>query len=138
MKTLIVDDDATSRDMLTQILKPFGPVDVAPDGVAALDAVHTAHDADDPYHLICLDIMMPVLDGQHTLREIRNLEKNRGIQDRDGCRVIMTTSLDDKRNILDAFNSRCEAYLIKPIQHSALFRQLMNLELITHEYPNRR
>ena len=63
MKTLIVEDDFTSRLLLQELLRRFGPCHVAVNGVEAVDAVTAALTANAPYDLICLDIMMPVMGG---------------------------------------------------------------------------
>jgi two-component system, chemotaxis family, chemotaxis protein CheY len=120
MKSLVVEDDVTSRMLLVQILKPYGPVEAASNGLFALEAVRKACGAGAPFALICLDIMMPELDGQAALRKIRAIEASFGIEGLDGARVIMTTALDDKENILQAFNAQCEGYLVKPISPSDL------------------
>ena len=79
MKTLIVDDDFTNRLLLQEILKVHGPVHVAVNGKEAVEAVAAARDnKEDPYDLICLDIMMPEMDGQEDLKIIRADEDRAG------------------------------------------------------------
>ena len=65
MKTLIVEDDFTSRLYLQELLKGYGPTHIAVNGKEAIEATHLALEAGEPYNLICLDIMMPEMDGQH-------------------------------------------------------------------------
>ena len=69
MKTLIVEDDFTSRLLMQELLKGFGMVNVAVDGQEGVEAVRLALKNGEPYNLVCLDIMMPELDGQQTLRD---------------------------------------------------------------------
>ena len=64
MKTLIVEDDFTSRLLLQEILKRFGEIHIAVNGKEAVAAVRSAMDAGVPYDLICLDMMMPEMDGR--------------------------------------------------------------------------
>jgi len=71
MKTLVVEDDFTSRLLLQTILKAYGECHVAADGTEALAAFLEAERTEQPYQLICLDIMMPDLDGKEVLRSIR-------------------------------------------------------------------
>ncbi len=80
MKTLIVEDDFTSRVLLQEVLKRDGTVHIAVNGKEAVDAVRAAMDAGEPYDLICLDIMMPEMDGYEALKEIRAIEESRGIR----------------------------------------------------------
>ena len=75
MKTLIVDDDFTNRLLLQELLRPHGQSHVAVNGREAVDAVGVALEAKEPYDLICLDIMMPEMDGQEALGKIRALEE---------------------------------------------------------------
>lgn len=130
MKTLIVEDDFTSRLLMQEILKDHGPAHVAINGEEAVTAVQQALDAGEHYDLICLDIMMPEMDGQEALRRIRELEEARGIISTAGAKIIMTTSLNDMKNVGDAYNSLCDAYLVKPIQKGQLLDQLRELTVI--------
>jgi len=129
MKILIVEDDFTSRKLLHKLLLPFGDADLAVNGREALNAFRVALEEGAPYALVCLDIMLPELDGQAVLKELRALEAQRGLTGLDGCKVIMTTALNDGKNIMQAFKSQCEGYLIKPIDRQKLLDQLQELGL---------
>jgi len=130
MKTLIVEDDFTSRLVLQEILKQYGPTHVALNGKEAVTAVHTAIDSGEPYDLICLDIMMPEMDGQAALNEIRRVEEAGGIASIDGAKVIMTTALDDSKNILASFKGQCDVYLTKPVDKAKLLGYIKKFGLI--------
>ena len=131
MKTLIVEDDFTSRLLLQELLKGYGPTHIAVNGKEAVEAARTALDAGDPYELICLDIMMPEMDGQQALLEIRGLEEARGINSSKGAKIMMTTALNDLKNVSAAYASLCDAYLTKPIQKAKLIGELRNLKVIS-------
>ena len=94
MKFLIAEDDFTSSLLLQGLLKPYGTSDIAANGKEAVEAVRAALKARKYYDLICLDIMMPEMDGQTALKEIRDLEVASGILITDCAKVIMTTALD--------------------------------------------
>jgi two-component system chemotaxis response regulator CheY len=130
MKCLIVEDDPVSRLMLQRVLSRFGESRDVSDGSQALAAFQSALADEAPYDLICLDIMMPGIDGHEVLREIRKLEDERGIDIGDGARIIMTTALDDKGNVLGAFGASCDAYLIKPIDTTKLVQHLKTFGLL--------
>ena len=102
----------------------------AMDGKEAVEAVRAALEADEPYNLITMDIMMPEMDGQVALKEIRLLEEARGIASIYGVKVIMTTTMDDTRNILGAFKSLCDAYVIKPVNKEKLLGYVKAFGLI--------
>jgi len=130
MKTLIVEDDFTSRLFLLELLKSFGPSHLAVNGREAVDALSLALEAGEPYDLICLDIMMPEMDGQEALRQIRAQEESRGILSSQGVKIVMTTALGDLKNVGAAYHSLCDAYLTKPVQKTKLMDKLRELKLI--------
>lgn len=130
MKTLIVEDDFTSRVLLQELLKSYGPSHVAVTGTEAVEAVRAALEEGAPYDLICLDVMMPEMDGQQALKRIRSLEETRGITSPDGAKIIMTTALAGMKNVIAAFQSLCDAYLTKPIQKAKLLEEMRKLRLI--------
>ena len=130
MKTLVVEDDFTSRLLLQEILKKYGDVHIAVNGQEAVKAVDTAINTGEPYNLICLDIMMPEMNGLEALKKIRGMEDARGIQITRGVKVIMTTALDGAKHIMEAFHGLCDAYLVKPIDKPALIKQMHRLGLI--------
>ncbi len=82
------------------------------------------------YDLICLDVMMPEMDGHTALGEIRQLEEQDGITVGHGSKVIMTTALSDSQNVIGAFKEDCDAYMVKPVERAKLLRQLRKLMLI--------
>ena len=130
MKSLIVDDDFFARKILQSIFTGYGECHVAVDGEEAILAFEQALSENTPYDCICLDIMMPNMDGQEVLKKIREIESGRGILGSDAVRIIMTTALDDKTNIMKAFREQCEGYLVKPISKDKLTKVLNDLELI--------
>ncbi len=131
MKILIVEDEFISRTLLAEILLPYGNCHIATNGREALEVLKKACDDDKRYDLVCLDIMMPEVDGQEVLIKIREMENVRDIRGMAATKVIMTTALDDSYNIMEAFTrGHCEAYLTKPINRDRLLEHLRELRLI--------
>ena len=124
MKILMAEDDFTSRVILQTLLAPYGDVHIAINGREALKAFNSAEAMGEPYELICLDIMMPEMDGQEVLQAIRKSESARGVRIGEGVKVLMTTALTDSSNILMAFREQCDGYLVKPFQRSKLEEHL--------------
>ena len=136
MRFLIVEDDFTSRRLLQKILAPFGDCEVAVNGREAVDAVTLALDEGRPYDLICLDIMMPEMDGQEALQLIRQRELERGRIAGRETPVVMVTALDAPRDVVKAyFKGGCTAYLVKPIEKRKVVGLLREHGLIGGESP---
>jgi len=130
MKTLIADDDVTSRLLMQKMLAPYGPYHLAEDGWKALEYVRVALKMNKPYDLICLDIMMPKIDGHGVLKELRALEEASGIDTEHRAKVIMTTALADRSNVTNALMHQCDHYMVKPLEKAKLLDALRKLGLI--------
>ncbi|MBI5543217.1 MAG: response regulator [Deltaproteobacteria bacterium] len=130
MKTLVAEDDFTGRLLLQTILSTYGECHVAVNGKEALQAFQSARDSGHPYDLVCLDIMMPDMDGQESLRRIREIEEAGDARGLNSVKVIMTTALRDKTNVMTAFRNLCDAYLVKPVDKALLLDHLRSLALI--------
>ncbi len=130
MRFLIVDDDFDSRKLLQRILHPYGYCDIAVDGEEGVEAFKTALKEKDPYDLVSLDILMPNLDGQQALREIREIEREMGITTDRVAKVIMVSNLDDTREVHDAFFlGDAASYIVKPIRKQVLLDTVKSLGL---------
>ncbi len=131
MKTLIVEDDELNRELLVELFSEYGPVESAGNGFSALDLFQDASNMGQPFDLICMDIMMPDLDGQQALREIRELETDRGLASEDIVKVVMMTGLDDRENVTNAYvEGGCHGYLTKPVAIKDIIAMLVHLGLI--------
>lgn len=130
MRVLLAEDDFASRKFMDKYLSQYGECDVTVDGEEALNAFMMALEDGEPYDLICLDVMMPVLDGYQVLKAIRDIEAERGIRKADRVKIIMTTALNEERNVKKAFELECEAYSGKPIDVERFDKVLEKLGLI--------
>jgi len=129
LRTMIVEDEFTSRKILNAMLRPLGPCDVAADGQEALTAFGAALKEGERYDLMCLDITMPDMSGREVLKKIREMEEAAGVGGLDRVKVIMTTASDDRENIMGSFRSECDAYLVKPIELDRLMSTIGSLGL---------
>jgi two-component system chemotaxis response regulator CheY len=131
MRILIVEDDLGSRKLLQNILLPYGECDLAVDGEEALEAFKLAWKEQSPYDLIFMDIMMPKVNGHEALRNIRVHETEMGIDSDHEVKVIMTTVLEDSKNVMTAlYKGGAVAYIVKPIDKQKLLSELKELGLL--------
>ena len=131
MRILIAEDDMTSRLLLRKMLETFGRCDVSVNGREAVEAFHLAHESGSPYALVCLDIMMPEMDGQAALKALRAEEEARALPPSRAAKIIMTTALRDLDNVTNAYRELCDGYLVKPILRDKLVGLLKELDLLT-------
>ena len=130
MKILLAEDDFVTRKFMVNFLSKYGECDVTVDGMEAVDAFMMALEDDEPYDLVCLDIMMPVMDGYQALVAIRKLEKEKNVPEEKAVKVIMTTALNEERNVKMAFELGCTIYSGKPINQDRFEQELKKLDLI--------
>ena len=130
MRFLVVDDDFQARSLIQRLLHPYGITEVATDGEEAVEAFRLALKEGEPYDLITLDILMPNIDGQEALREMREIEKEMEIPEDKAVKVIMVSGLDDAKEVHDAFFlGSATSYMVKPIHNQALFDEINSLGL---------
>jgi two-component system, chemotaxis family, chemotaxis protein CheY len=131
LRGLVVEDDLTSRLLLRKMLEPYGRCDVAVNGNEAVESFREAHDTGEPYTLICLDIMMPEMDGQAALKAIRAQERARALVPGQIAKIIMTTAVHDRESVNNAYRALCDGYMVKPIRRDKLVDLLLELDLLT-------
>lgn len=132
MKVLIVDDDFYSRNMIHEILRPYATCDIAVNGEEAIEAFRAGLQRGEPYSVVCLDLLMPELDGQEALKEIRSIESEHDVHREQEAKVIVTTMLDDNKETHDAFFlGGATSYLVKPIDEEKLLGELKSLGVLS-------
>ncbi len=130
MRILIAEDDYISRKFLFKFLSQYGECDLVVDGLEVLDAFMMSFKEKNPYDLICLDIMMPRVDGVKVLKTIREIEAQKGLLPEKRVKIIMTTALAETRYVKNAFEIGCEAYAAKPINTDKLVEVMEKLGLL--------
>lgn len=123
VRVLIVDDNATSREILTAHLAAWSmrPSE-AKDGPEALHALNQAVDEHDPFRIALIDMQMPGMDGETLGRTIREDERLAG------ARMVMLTSLGMRGDARRFEGIGFAAYATKPIRHDEL-RTVLSLAL---------
>jgi PAS domain S-box-containing protein len=112
---LIVDDNATNREVLITQFKAWGVrAEETPDGPAALQALYHARNADDPFRAAILDMQMPGMDGAILARIIKADET---LKD---TRLILLSSLGQRGDARKMEEIGFAAYLTKPARQSEL------------------
>jgi two-component system, chemotaxis family, chemotaxis protein CheY len=138
MRILITEDDFTSRLVLQGILSKFGEVHIAVHGKECLDAFRLSLETGKSYDLICLDIMMPEMDGHRALKEIRRLESETGIKRGQEVKILMTTVLDDPKNVFEAYyRGGATSYLVKLVHATSVMQELHHFGLIDSPHGGR-
>ncbi len=130
MKALIVEDDFTSRVYLQTVLSRYGDCHIAVNGKEAVEAFRMAAGNGSPYDLICMDILMPEMDGQEAVKHVRAIEEARGVFSTHGVKIVMTTAVNDMKEVFRSFEELCDAYLVKPIDTAELLHRLRSFRLI--------
>jgi two-component system chemotaxis response regulator CheY len=131
MNILIIDDEFEVRNYLKELLRPYGKCDTAVTGVEAIEMFTSALDENKPYDLICLDLMLPHTDGEESLKKIRIIEKERGIDKARSVKIIVVSAVHEPAVLEDAVqNWGADSYIIKPFPAKKFFDELANLGLL--------
>ncbi len=120
LKVLVVDDNASSREILYGIMTNFGfRVELAPGGTEALDRLNTGP-TDDPYQLVIMDWKMPVMDGIETTRRIQEDLNLATVP-----AIIMVTAFGREETLHELMDTRVNGILTKPVTASTLLDTIM-------------
>ncbi len=119
MRALIVDDNATVRQVFRDMLESFGfDAVTAGSGQAALDELERNAQSR-PYDLILIDWKMPELDGIETTRRIRRNPHLKKMPT-----IVMITAYGREEIMHRAKQENMDAFLIKPVSPSVLFETI--------------
>lgn len=106
-KVLIIDDDADLRQLASLLFKKVGAqVFTAQDGLDGISKLFTC----DP-SLVVLDVVMPEVNGYEICRRIRQVSD---------IPIIMLTSLNQEKDMLDGLESGADDFLVKPFSADVL------------------
>jgi len=116
IRTLIVDDNATNREILLARLAAWDMrPEASPDGPLAMVALNRALAENDPFRLAIIDRQMPGMDGEALGRVIQADPRLSGV------RLVMLTSLGMQGDVHRLTELGFAAYAAKPIRHLELF-----------------
>jgi two-component system chemotaxis response regulator CheY len=130
LRVLLVEDDFAGRLVLQKFLSRYGECHIAVNGREAVEAFQAALEQGRGYHLVCMDIMMPEMDGREAVGRLRALEEARGILSTSGAKIVMTTAVDEVKSVSRCFMELCDAYLMKPIDLSKLLALMKEYRLV--------
>jgi signal transduction histidine kinase/CheY-like chemotaxis protein len=120
MKVLVVDDNATSRDIFKEMLESFSfEVSVAASGAEGIAELESAG-KDKPFELVIMDWKMPGMDGIEASQQIKDHKNLNKIPT-----IIMVTAYGREEVMQQAEQVGLEGFLLKPVNPSMLFDSIM-------------
>jgi len=123
VRVMVVDDSATARDALVEMLGSFGVTAVpAASGEAALELLAAAVSEGDPYHVVLMDFMMPGWDGVETIRRIRADERFAAPP-----AILMVSACTREEVARHDEGGQPEGFLHKPVGPSLLYHSLLQV-----------
>ena len=131
MRCLIVEDNATLREMTSAFLVDHAEVITASNGREGAGKFARAYEEKNPFDLVLLDIVMPEMDGRMALKLMRLVEKTLPAAQGQRGVIIMTTALDSAEDVQDSlWQGDCTDYLVKPVVREDLMAMLRRYELV--------
>ena len=114
-KVLIVDDDPNIREVISVLLSSEGyNVDAAENGQMAIDKVYSGGE----YDIVCLDIMMPDMDGIEVCSKIRK---------KSNVPVLFLTAKSQDKDKVEAYSMGGDDFLVKPFSQTELLMKIKSL-----------
>jgi two-component system sensor histidine kinase/response regulator len=123
LRALVVDDNEIARDILSSMLASLGfAVETAHDGLAALQCLEEAVQANRPFDIVLLDWIMPGIDGIETARRIKANKELTKVP-----AMLMVTANGREEAFFKAAKVGLDAFLLKPVYASVMFNTLQEV-----------
>jgi len=130
---LIVEDDEMTRLMLQDVLSEFAPCDIADNGMEGLILFENALIGGNPYSLLCVDLIMPAMNGLAFIRRVKEIERTHLSEGERCSKIFVITSSDsawDKADLM--LDNLCDDYIVKPFDRSSLIANLYKNDLVNN------
>ncbi len=116
-RLLVVEDEELLRDIVRQALEAqHYQVELAVHGAQALEMYQKARQQGRPFHLVVLDLAMPVMDGRQCLEQLARIDP--------GARVLVATGQSSRLDELEPYRSLIRGVLRKPFDLNSLAREI--------------
>lgn len=132
MRILIAEDDYVNRRFLFKFFSQYGDCDMVVNGEEAVKAFILSLEDEEYYDLVCLDIMMPKIDGLKALKMITSIENDEKLIGDKIAKKFVITALDNAKDVQRAFDLGCEVYVTKPINTEKLIEVMKKLNINTN------
>ncbi|MBX9654911.1 response regulator [bacterium] len=118
IRVLLVEDGLDNQRLLSILLKKQGAtVEIAENGLLAIEMVERSNDEEAPYDIILMDMQMPVMDGYEATTKLRAMD----------CRIpiiaLTANAMTGQRE--KCLAAGCSDFATKPIQRTELFRSIL-------------
>ena len=113
MKSLIIDNDPTDRNLLKDIMTDFGKCQMVTSGKIAIALVKKALKSSTYFNVIALNPDLPDRDGIEILLDIRSAEEEAEFQNTKRSLIFMVASHWSKDRAVVAFSAGCDDYIFK-------------------------
>lgn len=131
VEILLVEDNPRDAEMTLRSLKKHNFDNVVhwvKDGAEALDFVfregtYAERSASSVPKVVLLDVKMPKVDGIEVLRRMKSDERTRNIP------VVIMTSSNEERNVIDSYKLGVNSYIVKPVQFEAFLETVSKIGL---------
>lgn len=120
LNVLVVEDEPTMRQMLTEMLYAVGVVKVveAADAASALEAFNA-----DSFQIVMLDLGLPDRDGHELMNEIKAVDRQQ--------HVVLVTADDSIDSIQRAITAGANGYVVKPYSREKI-QDVVNNYMMVH------
>lgn len=116
MKILVVDDMATMRKIIKNMLNKIGFTNIveADDGATALPQIDSAIELGEPFEFVISDWNMPNMSGLDFLKKLRAREDTKKLP------FLMITAEAEQSNVITAVQAGVSNYIVKPFSAQTL------------------
>ncbi len=127
MKLLIAEDLMVVQKILEKFLAPYIDIVFVKNGKEALDMYFRSLKINQPFKVIFLDLLMPIMSGYEVLKSIRQYEDEHNIPKEERVKIVVLSAVKDEDGVKKAIIAGCDGYILKPFSKERVFEELKKL-----------
>jgi CheY-like chemotaxis protein len=125
MRALIIDDDPVSCEVIAGMIPKSWRSTCVASAEDGLEAFSDHLGGEDAYDIVFIDHYLNGMNGVEGIPFFRDVERKQNVK--LACKMVLVTGTHDPDLFQDAFNKKCDTFLLKPLDPNKFKKKLSRI-----------